>query len=101
LKISATLPEKPKPDTLTYSTKEGLRTSMGFAERLSDKSVLYQVQFTSAINVAVGVEPHALDRIIQEMVQRGRLEHPVPRDEVLRDQAVQDAYREGQQPGKP
>jgi ABC-type nitrate/sulfonate/bicarbonate transport system substrate-binding protein len=41
-----------------------------------------------------GVEPQALDRIIQEMVKRGRLEHPLPRNEVLRDEAVRDSYRE-------
>lgn len=41
-----------------------------------------------------GVEPQALDRIIQEMVKRGRLDRPIPRGEVLKDQAVQDAYRD-------
>jgi ABC-type nitrate/sulfonate/bicarbonate transport system substrate-binding protein len=41
-----------------------------------------------------GVEPQAIDRIIQEMVKRGRLERPISRDEVLKDQAVREAYRD-------
>jgi hypothetical protein len=47
-----------------------------------------------ALPVDGGVEHQALDRIIQEMVQRGRLEHPLPTGEVLRDQAVREAYGE-------
>jgi ABC-type nitrate/sulfonate/bicarbonate transport system substrate-binding protein len=41
-----------------------------------------------------GIERHALDRIIQEMVKRGRLERPLSVEEVFKDQAVRDAYRE-------
>jgi hypothetical protein len=36
----------------------------------------------------------ALDRIIQEMAKRGRLERALPVGEVLRDEAVREAYRE-------
>jgi ABC-type nitrate/sulfonate/bicarbonate transport system substrate-binding protein len=41
-----------------------------------------------------GIERHALERIIQEMVKRGRLERPIPVQEVFKDDAVSDAYRE-------
>ena len=41
-----------------------------------------------------GIERQALERIIQEMVKRGRLERPVPVEKVFRDEAVRDAYRE-------
>jgi hypothetical protein len=41
-----------------------------------------------------GIEGQTLDRIIQEMVKRGRLERPLPLEEVFRDAAVRDAYRE-------
>ena len=41
-----------------------------------------------------GIERQALDRIIQEMVKRGRLERLLPVEEVFRDEAVRDAYRE-------
>jgi ABC-type nitrate/sulfonate/bicarbonate transport system substrate-binding protein len=41
-----------------------------------------------------GIERHALERIIQEMVKRGRLERPIPVQEVFKDDAVRDAYRE-------
>ena len=41
-----------------------------------------------------GIERQALERIVQEMVKRGRLERPVPVEKVFRDEAVRDAYRE-------
>ena len=41
-----------------------------------------------------GIERQALDRIIQEMVKRGRLERALPVEELFRDEAVRDAYRE-------
>ena len=41
-----------------------------------------------------GIERQALDRIIQEMVKRGRLERALPVEEVFRDDAVREAYRE-------
>jgi hypothetical protein len=41
-----------------------------------------------------GIERHALERIIQEMVKRGRLERPIPVQEVFKDDTVSDAYRE-------
>jgi ABC-type dipeptide/oligopeptide/nickel transport system, ATPase component len=41
-----------------------------------------------------GIERHALERIIQEMVKRGRLERPISVGEVFKDDAVQDAYRD-------
>ena len=41
-----------------------------------------------------GIERQAVERIIQEMVKRGRLELPVPVEEVFKDEAVRDAYRE-------
>ena len=41
-----------------------------------------------------GIERHALERIIQEMVKRGRLERPIPVQEVFKDDAVRDAYRD-------
>jgi hypothetical protein len=41
-----------------------------------------------------GIERHALERIIGEMVKRDRLERPVPVEEVFKDDAVQEAYRE-------
>jgi ABC-type nitrate/sulfonate/bicarbonate transport system substrate-binding protein len=39
-----------------------------------------------------GIEREALDRIIKEMVRRGRLERPVPVEEVFKDEAVGEAY---------
>lgn len=47
-----------------------------------------------ALPIDGGVEPQALERIIQEMVKRGRLERPMSLKEVFRDEAVRDAYRE-------
>lgn len=47
-----------------------------------------------ALPVDGGVERPALDRIIQEMIKRGRLEHPLPVEDVLRDSAVRTAYQE-------
>lgn len=47
-----------------------------------------------ALPIDGGIEPQALERIIQEMVNRGRLERPVRLKEVFRDEAVRDAYRE-------
>jgi hypothetical protein len=41
-----------------------------------------------------GIERHALERIIQEMVKRGRLGSPIPVQEVFKDDAVSEAYRE-------
>jgi ABC-type nitrate/sulfonate/bicarbonate transport system substrate-binding protein len=41
-----------------------------------------------------GIERQALDRIIQEMVKRGRLARALPVKEVFRDDAVREAYRE-------
>jgi hypothetical protein len=41
-----------------------------------------------------GIERQALDRITQEMVKRGRLERPLPLEEVFKDEAVRDAYEE-------
>jgi ABC-type nitrate/sulfonate/bicarbonate transport system substrate-binding protein len=41
-----------------------------------------------------GIELQALERIIQEMVKRGRLARPLAVEEVFRDDAVRDAYRE-------
>ncbi len=41
-----------------------------------------------------GIERHALERIIQEMVKRGRLERPIPVGDVFKDDAVRDAYRD-------
>ena len=41
-----------------------------------------------------GIERHALERIIQEMVKRGRLERAIPVEDVFKDDAVRDAYRE-------
>jgi ABC-type nitrate/sulfonate/bicarbonate transport system substrate-binding protein len=41
-----------------------------------------------------GIERQALGRILQEMVKRGRLERTLPVEEVFRDEAVRDAYRE-------
>lgn len=47
-----------------------------------------------ALPIDGGIEPQALDRIIQEMVKKGRLERPIPLKEVFRDEAVRAAYRE-------
>jgi ABC-type nitrate/sulfonate/bicarbonate transport system substrate-binding protein len=47
-----------------------------------------------AIPMDGGIERHALERIIQEMVKGGRLAGAIPVEEVFRDQAVRDAYRE-------
>lgn len=47
-----------------------------------------------ALPIDGGIQPQALERIIQEMVKRGRLERPISLKEVLRDDAVRDAYRE-------
>jgi ABC-type nitrate/sulfonate/bicarbonate transport system substrate-binding protein len=47
-----------------------------------------------ALPVDGGIERQTLDRIIQEMVKRGRLERPLPVEEVFKDGAVRDAYRE-------
>jgi ABC-type nitrate/sulfonate/bicarbonate transport system substrate-binding protein len=47
-----------------------------------------------ALPVDGGIERQALDRIIQEMVKRGRLERPLPGGEVFRDEAVLEAYRD-------
>jgi ABC-type nitrate/sulfonate/bicarbonate transport system substrate-binding protein len=47
-----------------------------------------------ALPVDGGVEREALDRIIQEMVMRGRLERPLPVEELFLGQAIQDAYLE-------
>jgi ABC-type nitrate/sulfonate/bicarbonate transport system substrate-binding protein len=41
-----------------------------------------------------GIERHALERIIQEMVKRGRLERPIPVGDVFKDDAVRNAYRD-------
>ena len=41
-----------------------------------------------------GIERHALERILQEMVKRGRLERPIPIGDVFKDDAVRDAYRD-------
>ena len=41
-----------------------------------------------------GIERQALERIIQEMVKRGRLPRPLRVEEVFQDDAVQQAYRE-------
>ena len=41
-----------------------------------------------------GIEPHALERIIQEMVKRGRLERPIPVADVFKDDAVRAAYED-------
>jgi hypothetical protein len=41
-----------------------------------------------------GIERHALERIIQEMVKRGRLERPIPVGDLFKDDAVRDAYRD-------
>jgi hypothetical protein len=40
------------------------------------------------------IEPQALERIIREMVKRGRLDRAVAVSDVYRDEAVRDAYRE-------
>ncbi|HZD40714.1 MAG TPA: ABC transporter substrate-binding protein [Terriglobales bacterium] len=47
-----------------------------------------------ALPVDGSVEPQALHRIIQEMLKRGRLERSCAVEEVLKDAAVRDAYRE-------
>ena len=47
-----------------------------------------------ALPVDGGVEAQAVERIVQEMVQRGRLQHAVPVKEILRDGPVTEAYRE-------
>jgi ABC-type nitrate/sulfonate/bicarbonate transport system substrate-binding protein len=41
-----------------------------------------------------GIETQALERIMGEMVKRGRLEHPLAVGEVYNGDAVRDAYRE-------
>jgi hypothetical protein len=41
-----------------------------------------------------GIERSALERIIGEMVKRGRLERPIPVGEVFKDDAVREAYRD-------
>jgi hypothetical protein len=41
-----------------------------------------------------GIEPHALERIIQEMVKRGRLPRPIPVTDVFKDDAVREGYRD-------
>jgi ABC-type nitrate/sulfonate/bicarbonate transport system substrate-binding protein len=41
-----------------------------------------------------GIERHALERIMQEMVKRGRLKSPIAVGEVFKDAAVCEAYRE-------
>jgi ABC-type nitrate/sulfonate/bicarbonate transport system substrate-binding protein len=41
-----------------------------------------------------GIERQALDRIMQEMVKRGRLKRALPVDELFRDESVREAYRE-------
>ena len=41
-----------------------------------------------------GIERPALERIIGEMVKRGRLERPIPVGEVFKDDAVREAYRD-------
>ena len=40
-----------------------------------------------------GIERHALERIIQEMVKRDRLQRPIAVGDVFKDDAVRDAYR--------
>jgi hypothetical protein len=47
-----------------------------------------------ALPVDGGIERRAIERIIQEMVKRGRLDRPLPVEEVFKDAAVQDAYRD-------
>jgi ABC-type nitrate/sulfonate/bicarbonate transport system substrate-binding protein len=47
-----------------------------------------------ALPVDGGVDRKALERIIDEMVKRGRLERPLPVREVLKDEAVRDSYLE-------
>jgi ABC-type nitrate/sulfonate/bicarbonate transport system substrate-binding protein len=41
-----------------------------------------------------GIEPQALERIIREMVERGRLERAAAVSDLYRDEAVRDAYRD-------
>jgi ABC-type nitrate/sulfonate/bicarbonate transport system substrate-binding protein len=41
-----------------------------------------------------GIERQVVERIIQEMVKRGRLPRPLSVDEVFKDDAVREAYRE-------
>ena len=47
-----------------------------------------------ALPVDGNVEHQALERIIQEMVKRGRVEQPISVEQVLRDSAVRAAYQE-------
>jgi hypothetical protein len=41
-----------------------------------------------------GIERQTLDRIMKEMVKRGRLERALPVEEIFKDAAVREAYRE-------
>src|ERR1043166_1394129 len=47
-----------------------------------------------ALPIDGGIEREALSRIIQEMVKRGRLKRALPVEEVFKDDAVRDAYRD-------
>jgi hypothetical protein len=47
-----------------------------------------------ALPVDGGIERQAIERIIHEMVKRGRLDRPLPVEELFKDAAVQDAYRD-------
>src|ERR1041384_1800304 len=47
-----------------------------------------------ALPIDGGIERHALERIMQEMVKRGRLKQPLPVHDLFKDDAVREAYRE-------
>ncbi|MGH7770513.1 MAG: ABC transporter substrate-binding protein, partial [Candidatus Binatia bacterium] len=47
-----------------------------------------------ALPIDGGVAPEAVDRIVSEMVQRGKLQRTLPVEEVLRDRPVVAAYKE-------
>jgi hypothetical protein len=47
-----------------------------------------------ALPIDGGIERESLSRIIQEMVKRGRLKRALPVEELFKDDAVRDAYRD-------
>jgi hypothetical protein len=47
-----------------------------------------------ALPIDGAVAPSAIERIVDEMVKNGKLARPIPVKDILRDDAVKEAYRE-------
>ncbi len=47
-----------------------------------------------ALPIDGGIAPEAVQRIADEMVKSGKLSRPMPAQDILRDDAVKQAYRE-------